>query len=170
MPSRLAHDEPRPSTSAVFACLRRVLDRPASHRACCMGFRMAAPPACCMPSRSTIDARTCTEPPGQSDPATAFAKSRSPSSTSRSKEPHGSVMRSSWTRRCKATNATDASATMNSAFGSPPLRAGRAARRDGSRKLPASVSTPMTSADGFARAVRRTAAPSPVPSSTMVRA
>ena len=148
--------------------------RPASSRAAASGARSAPPSVRLRPSagrsRSTTEARTWIRPPGQSEPATAWAKLRSPSATARSSEPHGKVMRTSSTRPSSNASAAAASPTRNSALGRPPLRVGPAARRDASRRLLASVSTPMARTLASLRAARTTAEPSPVPRSTIVRA
>jgi hypothetical protein len=170
MASRRAQDEPRLATSSAVAARRLMTCRPASHRAWAKGFSTSTPsPSWPTPSRATTEVSTRTLPPGQSDPATASAKARSPSRTARSSEPHGSVIRTSSTLCWSVLKASVASATTNRAFGAPPRAAGRAARRDTSRRLLASVSTPMTRAAGSHRAARSTAAPSPVPRSTIVR-
>ena len=178
-PSRFAQDERRSATSAAVASRHSVTHRPASERALAIGPRSARSrgatnslswrtpsPA---KSRSTSETRTWTTPPGQSDPATACAKSRSPPRTARMREPHGSVIRNSSTRPWSIASAAPASPTRKSAFGRPPLCTGPAARRDASRIWLALLSTPIANSRGSLRAARRAAEPSPVPRSRIVR-
>jgi hypothetical protein len=72
-------------------------------------------------------------------------------------------------RSRNSAGGISAAATANSAFGRPPFRIGRAARRDAPAIAAAWVSRPMTRTPGSAAAVARTARPSPVPRSTITR-
>jgi hypothetical protein len=66
--------------------------------------------------------------------------------------------------------ADSTAATTKRAFGKPPLRGARAARRDASAMRDASASMPTTSVPGSRAAIARTKRPSPVPRSITVRA
>ncbi len=95
----------------------------------------------------------------------AAAPSASSPTAARSSEPHGKWTVTNEAKPASSAGSCSAPAAMKRAFGRPPLRAGRAARREASRIATWLASMASTSSFGCWAARCRTYRPSPAPRS-----
>ena len=126
------------------------------------GQRLRTPrPASTSPairSRSSAETKMVSSPPGFRTGPMPANVAPSGSSTAASSEPHGRMTVTSSVIRDRSSGSVSAAATRKMTFGRPPLRVGRAARRDASASALASASRARTKSP--ARAPRVAARPS----------